>query len=107
MESPFATSYPLESLAGILVTRRYATYKDQPGRLYHYPKRLYESVVQSLRGCLVLTYEPRRGGTSETSMSGGRSAFTGFAFLGDQLMMQMIRPTASFRCRATASFRFP
>lgn len=65
--------------AGILVVRRQSGYKDIPGVQYHFPKADYLKDVVGLVDCLVLLYEPRRGGTSTSS--GGRSAFTGFAFI--------------------------
>ena len=65
--------------AGILVVRRQSGYKDIPGVQYHFPKADYLKDVVGLVDCLVLLYEPRRGGTS--TWSGGRSAFTGFAFI--------------------------
>lgn len=67
--------------AGVIVTRRHPGYKDVPGVRYHYPKKIYQRTLESLVGCLVLTYEPRRGGTSATSAGGGRSMFTGLAFI--------------------------
>jgi putative restriction endonuclease len=67
--------------AGILVTRRHPGYKDIPGVCYHFPKQLYARQVDALMGCFVLFYEPRRGGHSAQSQSGGRSAFTGGAFI--------------------------
>ena len=76
-------AYPIGDTVGILVTRRFPQYKDQPGRLYHYPKAKYHERILGLRGKLILAYEPRRGGTSATSVGGGRSAFVGAAFLGD------------------------
>lgn len=78
------TGYSSETRAGIIVTRRHAQYKDQPGLLYHYPKKAYDRPVRALEGCLTLVYEPRRGGTSKVSASGGRRAFVGFAYLGDR-----------------------
>ena len=69
--------------AGVLVTRRHPTYKDEPGRLYHYPNAAYERTVSDLQGCLVLIYEPRRGGANAQATHGGRSAFIGCAFLGE------------------------
>jgi putative restriction endonuclease len=69
--------------AGILVVRRFAAYKDEPWRLYHYPNGPYASRIKALRGRLVLLYEPRRGGDAPDSPTGGRSAFVGWAFLGD------------------------
>lgn len=64
---------------GILVVRRQSGYKDIPGVQYHFPKADYLKDVVALVDCLVLLCEPRRGGTSTSS--GGRSAFTGFAFI--------------------------
>lgn len=72
----------LEALrAGVIVTRRHPGYKDVPGVRYHYPKKIYQRALESLVGSLVLTYEPRRGGTSASSSGGGRSVFTGSAFI--------------------------
>lgn len=72
----------VESLrAGVIVTRPHPGYKDVPGVRYHYPRKAYQRTLESLVGALVLTYEPRRGGTSETSAGGGRSMFTGSAFI--------------------------
>lgn len=68
--------------AGILVQRRFASYKDKPGLLYHFPRRRYEKAIRELEGRIVLIYEPRRGGTSAESATGGRMAFVGMAFLG-------------------------
>ncbi|MCA2990045.1 HNH endonuclease [Gemmatimonas sp.] len=65
--------------AGILVVRRNGSYKDIPGVRYHFPKKLYLNDILALRDRLVLLYEPRRGGTSESS--GGRMGFVGFAFV--------------------------
>lgn len=70
-------------ISGILVAKRYAEYKDQPGRLYHYPTGFYQSAITRLKGQLVLIYEPRRGGSTRGSSGGGRMAFVGYAFLGD------------------------
>lgn len=70
-----------EPLAGILVTRRFPSYKDVPGERYHYPKRLYQRSIESLVGALVLMYEPRRGGRTADGGSGGRSAFVGLAYI--------------------------
>ena len=67
--------------AGILVTRRFPGYNDIPGVRYHYPKQDYHRQISLLVGALVLLYEPRRGGTSPTSNSGGRMAFTGLAYI--------------------------
>lgn len=67
----------------ILVARRFATYDDEPGRWYHFPRRLYESKIRSALGQLVLLYEPERGGTSSSSRSGGRKAFFAWAILGE------------------------
>ena len=57
--------------AGVLVTRRHLGYKDVPGVRYHYPKKIYPralaTLVGALVGALVLTCEPRRGGTSALS----------------------------------------
>lgn len=69
-------------LAGVIVARRFAQYKDQPGILYHFPKERYLDVVSSLVGCPVAIYEPKRGGTSPNSVSGGRSAYVAGATLG-------------------------
>ena len=66
--------------AGVLVTQRHPGYKDIPGVRYHFPKQKYQSVIEQLVGALVLLYEPRRGG-SLTSSGGGRSAFTGLAYI--------------------------
>lgn len=68
-------------IAGVLVTRRFPGYKDVPGVRYHYPKSAYQKTIERLVGALVLFYEPRRGGISSTSLSGGRSAFTGFGYI--------------------------
>jgi putative restriction endonuclease len=84
--SHFVTDYSLMQRTGVIVTRRFATYKDQPGLLYHYPNLRYDEHVRGLQGCLVLCYEPRRGGTSAISAAGGRSAFVGYAVLGDRLV---------------------
>jgi putative restriction endonuclease len=70
-------------IAGVIVTRRFASYKDVPGILYHYPKARYHEHVVALQGHLVLAYEPRRGGRAQDSGSGGRSAFVALAFLGN------------------------
>lgn len=70
-----------QPIAGVLVTRRYPGYKDVPGVRYHYPKAAYQRTLERLVGALVLFYEPRRGGSSPTALGGGRSAFTGFAFI--------------------------
>lgn len=69
----------MSSKAGILVVRRNGSYKDIPGVRYHFPKNLYLKDILELRDRLVLLYEPRRGGTSESS--GGRMGFVGFAFV--------------------------
>lgn len=70
---------PTSLKAGILAVRRQSGYKDIPGVRYHFPKANYLKDVLALVGALVLLYEPRRGGTSTSS--GGRSAFTAFAFI--------------------------
>jgi len=67
--------------AGVLVMRRFPGYKDIPGLRYHYPKESYQKTIERLVGKLVLFYEPRRGGTSPASVSGGRSAFTGLGYI--------------------------
>ena len=67
--------------AGVLVTRRFPGYKDVPGVRYHFPKGKYQSAIEQLIGSLVLFYEPRRGGHSQHSATGGRSAFTSFAYI--------------------------
>ncbi len=67
--------------AGVLVTRRHPGYKDIPYVRYHYPKAKYQRALESMIGCLVLMYEPKRGGTSAESAGGGRSSFTGFAYI--------------------------
>jgi putative restriction endonuclease len=77
------TDYLLSTTAGILVTRRHADYKDRPWALYHFPKARYLARITSLLGKLVLIFEPRRGGTETGAVTGGRSAFIGFANLGD------------------------
>lgn len=59
--------------------RRQSSYKDTPGLPNPFPKAKYLSDIAKLIGALALLYEPRRGGVSSTS--GGRSAFTGFAFI--------------------------
>lgn len=69
--------------AGVLVTRRHPGYKDVPGVRYHYPKKIYPRALATLVGALVLTCEPRREGTSAFSAGGGRSAFTGLAFIAE------------------------
>lgn len=69
-------------IAGVIVARRYAQYRDEPGRLYHFPKRRYLDFVRRLVGCPVAIYEPRRGGLSSASGTGGRSAYVACATLG-------------------------
>jgi len=69
------------ALAGVLVTQRHPGYKDIPGERYHYPKRRYQARIEPLVGSFVLFYEPRRRGSSADAQSGGRSAFTGGAFI--------------------------
>jgi putative restriction endonuclease len=69
-------------IAGIIVARRYPQYQDKPGLLYHYPRKNYQRVVQSLLGSTVLVYEPRRGGVSPESKHGGRSSFVAVCELG-------------------------
>lgn len=69
----------MEQRVGILVVQRTGSYKDIPGVRYHFPKKLYLDDILALRGCLVLLYEPRRGGTS--AHSGGRKGFVAFAFV--------------------------
>ncbi len=68
-------------IAGILVMQRRGGYKDVPGMRYHFPRARYLKAITSLKDCLVLFYEPRRGGTSANS--GGRMGFTAFAFIDD------------------------
>jgi len=89
-----------ELRAGILVTRRHPGYKDVPGVRYHYPKRNYHQQVQRLVGALVLFYEPRRGGASAAALHGGRSAFTGFAFIDS------VRDDPDDSTHAYAEFRY-
>jgi len=79
--------------AGILVVRRNGSYKDIPGVRYHFPKKLYLDDILALRDRLVLLYEPRRGGTSESS--GGRMGFVGFAFV-DRVWDDPGDPTHAF-----------
>ena len=67
--------------AGVLVTRRFPGYKDVTGVRYHYPKSKYQRSIEQLVGSLVLFYEPRRGGSSMSATTGGRSAFTSFAYI--------------------------
>ena len=81
--------------AGVLVTRRHPAYKDIPGVCYHYPKQHYQRQIEPLISCFVLFYEPRRGGRSTESKSGGRSAFTGGAFI-DRLSDDSDDPTHAF-----------
>lgn len=69
----------MEQRVGVLVVQRSGGYKDIPGMRYHFPKKLYLEDILALRGCLVLLYEPRRGGTS--AHSGGRKGFVAFAFV--------------------------
>lgn len=76
---------PLGNDAGILVVRRFAGYRDEPWRRYHYPTALYGSRIRDLAGSIVLLYEPRRGGAAPDSPAGGRQAFVGYAFLGDSV----------------------
>ena len=72
---------PTPLRAGILVTRRYPGYKDIPGVQYHYPKKSYQKAIEQLIGAMILLYEPRRGGSSPDAKTGGRSAFTGLAYV--------------------------
>jgi putative restriction endonuclease len=67
--------------AGILVARRFPSYRDRPGERYHYPRALYRNAVEALRGAVLLFYEPRRGGRFKESPSGGRMAFVAMAFM--------------------------
>lgn len=64
---------------GILVVQRNGSYKDIPGVRYHFPRDKYLDRILGLRDCLVLLYEPRRGGTSRST--GGRMGFVAFAFI--------------------------
>jgi len=68
---------------GIIVCRRFPTYKDIPGELYHFPADRYLDRMRALQGVVTLVYEPKRGGSSETSATGGRSAFVGSTVVGD------------------------
>lgn len=83
------------SAAGVLVTRKFPGYKDIPGVCYHYPVSEYGATMNRLIGCPVLYYEPRRGGTSPTSMSGGRSAFIGFGYV-DRVTVDPDEPSHAF-----------
>lgn len=87
------TLMPSAPKAGILAVRRQSGYKDIPGIRYHFPKANYLKDVLSLVDALVLLYEPRRGGTSTSS--GGRSAFTAFAFI-DRVWDDPDDPTHAF-----------
>jgi len=90
-----------------LVTRRYPGYKDIPGLAYHYPKQQYQATIEQLVGALVLMYEPRRGGKSADSKTGGRSAFTGFAFV-ESLWDDPTDPTHGFaELRYSMDFNAP
>lgn len=84
---------PSAPKAGILAVRRQSGYNDIPGVRYHFPKANYLKDVLSLVDALVLLYEPRRGGTS--SSSGGRSAFTAFAFI-DRVWDDPVDPTHAY-----------
>ncbi len=84
---------PSAPKAGILAVRRQSGYKDIPGVRYHFPKANDLEDVLSLVDALVLLYEPRRGGTSNSS--GGRSAFTAFAFI-DRVWDDQEDPTHAY-----------
>src|SRR5262249_6882489 len=86
--------------AAILVTRRHPGYKDVPGVRYHYPKAAYHGRMSGLVGALVVFYEPRRGGASAEATHGGRSVFTGFAFVA------AVRDDPEDSSHGYAEFRF-
>jgi putative restriction endonuclease len=79
--------------AGVLVVQRSGGYKDVPGKWYHFPKQRYLDGIRALQDCLVLLYEPRRGGTS--SNAGGRMGYVGFAFI-DSVVDDPDDPTHAF-----------
>lgn len=83
----------MQPTAGVLVTRRQSGYKDIPGLRYHFPKQRYLQEMQGLQDALVLFYEPRRGGTSESA--GGRMGFVSFAFV-DRIEDDPADPSHSF-----------
>ncbi|MDB4893678.1 MAG: hypothetical protein JWL61_5533 [Gemmatimonadetes bacterium] len=100
-------NYEIQDAVGVIVTRRFASYQDQPGVLYHYPKARYHERIRSLQGKMVLVYEPKRGGTSPESPGGGRSAFIGTATLGE-IWEDPHDPSNSFvETREYCEFPFP
>jgi len=62
---------------GVFTTKVAPGYKDLPEIHYHFPKRYFERVKQTV-GDYIVYYEPRRSSV-ELSSSGGRQAYFGFA----------------------------